>query len=70
MSLVSNLLWNRAIMAIGAVESSIYIYAISPISVVSSAIVLHERITVLLLLGIVLVIAGVVVSGLKEQSRA
>ncbi|MBQ1476812.1 MAG: DMT family transporter [Erysipelotrichaceae bacterium] len=67
MSLVSNILWNRAIMAIGAVESSVYIYAISPISVVSSAIVLHEKITILLILGIVLVIAGVVISGLKDK---
>ena len=57
-------------MAIGAVDSAVYIYAISPISVVSSALVLHEKITVLLLLGIALVIFGVVVSGKKEKSNA
>ncbi len=70
MSLLSSLLWNRAIMAIGAVDSAVYIYAISPISVVSSALVLHEKITLLLLLGIALVIFGVIVSGKKDKRDA
>ena len=70
MSLLSSLLWNRAIMAIGAVGSAVYIYAISPISVVSSALVLHEKITLLLLLGIALVIFGVIVSGKKDKGDA
>ena len=57
--------WNFAIKHLGAVESSVYIYAIPPITVIAAAIVLHEQMTVFSLAGIVLTLAGLVLSELK-----
>ena len=57
--------WNFAIKHLGAVKSSVYIYAIPPITVIAAAIVLHEPVTPLSLLGIVLTLAGLVLSELK-----
>ena len=57
--------WNFAIKHLGAVESSVYIYAIPPITVIAAAIVLHEQVTVFSLAGIVLTLVGLVLSELK-----
>ena len=57
--------WNFAIKHLGAVESSVYIYAIPPITVIAAAIVLHEQVTWISLLGIILTLAGLVLSELK-----
>ena len=57
--------WNTAVEILGAVKTSVYIYAVPVITVVTSVIVLHERITGIAVIGIVLTLAGLLVS----QSR-
>lgn len=54
--------WNFAVRVLGAVKTSIYIYMIPVITVVTSVIVLHEKITSLAVLGTVLTLAGLLLS--------
>ncbi len=57
--------WNFALKVLGAVKTSIYIYMIPVITVVTSMIVLHEKITGMAALGTVLTLAGLFVSESK-----
>ncbi|EKN64655.1 DMT family transporter [Schinkia azotoformans] len=54
--------WNFALKVLGAVRTSIYIYMIPVITVVTSMIVLHEKITGMAALGTILTLAGLFVS--------
>ena len=54
--------WNYAIRQLGGVRTNIYVYGQPIVTVVGSALILHEAITPPLLLGIVLSMAGVVLS--------
>lgn len=59
------LLWNFSITILGAVKTSIYIYAIPVVAVIASMIILHETITPVILAGIAITIVGVILSGKK-----
>lgn len=54
--------WNFAVKKLGAVKTSIYIYMVPVITVAASVIVLKERVTVLSGIGIVLTLAGLLLS--------
>ncbi|MCC2865176.1 DMT family transporter [Anaerovorax odorimutans] len=54
--------WNFAVKTVGAVKTSIYIYICPVITVVTSVVVLHEKITGLMILGILLTLAGLLIS--------
>ncbi len=54
--------WNYAVKVLGPVKTSIYIYMIPVITVVTSVIVLHEKITWLAAVGTVLTLAGLFLS--------
>lgn len=54
--------WNFAVKILGAVRTSIYIYLVPVITVVTSVLILHEKITVLSAFGTVLTIAGLLIS--------
>ena len=54
--------WNFAVKVLGAVKTSIYIYMVPVITVVTSIIVLHEQITWLAALGTILTLAGLFIS--------
>lgn len=54
--------WNYAVKVLGAVKTSIYIYMVPVITVATSAIILHEQITVLMLVGTFLILAGLILS--------
>lgn len=54
--------WNFAVRVLGAVKTSVYIYMIPVITVVTSALVLHERITLLAGVGTVLTLLGLLLS--------
>ncbi|MBS6397487.1 MAG: DMT family transporter [Clostridiales bacterium] len=54
--------WNFAVKVLGAVKTSIYIYMVPVITVVTSVVILHEKITVLAGLGTVLTLAGLFLS--------
>lgn len=57
--------WNYAVKVLGAVKTSIYIYLVPVITVVTSAIVLQEPISLLMLAGTLLTCVGLVVSEQK-----
>ena len=54
--------WNFCIKVLGPVKTSIYIYMIPVITVVTSVIVLHEKITGLAAIGTLLTLAGLFLS--------
>jgi drug/metabolite transporter (DMT)-like permease len=58
--------WSFAVKVLGAVKTSIYIYMIPVITVVASALILHEKITVLAGIGTVFTLAGLFLSERKQ----
>lgn len=54
--------WNFAVKVLGAVKTSVYIYMVPVITVVTSVLILHEKITVLAGLGAALTLAGLLLS--------
>ena len=54
--------WNYAVKILGAVKTSIYIYLVPVITVIVSAFILHEIITIKTIIGIALTIAGLFIS--------
>lgn len=54
--------WNFAVKILGAVKTSVYIYMVPVITVVTSVIVLHERITALAAVGTALTLVGLFLS--------
>ncbi len=61
--------WNSAVKLLGAVKTSVYIYMVPVITVVTSVIVLHERITGVAVIGIVLTLAGLFISEIKTSVK-
>lgn len=59
--------WNFGVKAIGAVKSSVYLYASPMITVIFSAIILDEKITPMELGGIGLILLGLIIS--QRMSR-
>jgi len=56
------LLWNLSTKWIGAIKTSIYIYVSPVITVILSVLILHEKITVISIIGTVLILIGLVIS--------
>ena len=61
--------WNFAVKILGAVKTSVYIYLTPVVTVVTSVLVLHERITLLAAAGTVMTLAGLVLSNYKPRQR-
>lgn len=61
--------WNYAIKILGAVKTSIYIYIVPVVTVVTSVIILNERITLMALIGTVLTLLGLFLSQKKETNN-
>lgn len=61
--------WNSALRILGVVKTSVYIYLVPVITVVTSALVLGEPITGTAILGTVLTLAGLLISGGRRSSR-
>jgi drug/metabolite transporter (DMT)-like permease len=59
--------WNLAVRLLGAVKTSVYIYLVPVITVVTSMIVLHETITWMLALGMALTLAGLFLSQKRQK---
>ena len=57
--------WNNALKVLGPVTTCIYIYAQPIITVVTSVLVLHEKITLPSAIGTVLTLAGLIISQQK-----
>ncbi|MBP0072752.1 EamA family transporter [Lachnospiraceae bacterium 5_1_63FAA] len=56
------MLWNLSTKWIGAIKTSIYIYVSPVITVILSVLILHEKITVISIIGTILILIGLVVS--------
>ena len=54
--------WNFAVKALGAVKTSVYIYMVPVITVVTSVLVLKEPVTWVSLVGTVMAVAGLFLS--------
>ncbi len=61
--------WNYAVKVLGAVKTSVYIYMVPVITVVTSAIVLKEEITAMSVIGTALTLAGLLISESKLKFR-
>ena len=61
--------WNFAVKILGAVKTSIYIYMVPVITVVTSVLILHEKITVLSVVGTLLTLVGLFLSESKISLR-
>ena len=58
--------WNFAVKELGAVKTSVYIYLVPVITVVTSCIILNEKLTALSLIGTILTMAGLFLSEYKK----
>lgn len=56
------LLWNLATSWIGAVKTSLYIYVSPIVTVVLSLVILHEKMTVVSVIGAICILVGLLVS--------
>ena len=54
--------WNFAVKILGAVKTSVYIYIVPVVTIISSVLVLHEKITLLSALGMLLALVGLFIS--------
>lgn len=61
-SAVCYVTWNKAVSILGSVRTSNYIYLIPFVTMVTSVIVIHEKINGLTILGAILILTGVYVS--------
>lgn len=61
--------WNYAVSALGAVKTSIYIYLIPVVTIVTSTLILKEPVTWMSAVGTVLAIVGLVLSEYKSRSK-
>lgn len=59
-------IWTFALVRLGTGRASFYIYLVPVVTVLCAHLILHERITSLMLAGMALVIMGVAISGLKK----
>jgi len=62
--------WNYAVGVLGPVRTSVYIYFNPVVTVVTSAIFLHEKITPVAISGVVLILAGLYLSERKTLQPA
>ena len=68
-SLVCYVAWNMVIEKLGAINSTNYLYLNPVVALVTSYLVLDERITLLAIIGTVMILAGVALSQRKEIGK-
>lgn len=61
--------WNVALRILGAVKTSVYIYAVPVITIIISALILNEKITAYSAVGTILTIAGLIISEFKKGEK-
>lgn len=54
--------WNFAVKLLGSIKTSVYIYMVPVITVITSACILHEKITIVAVVGIALTLLGLFLS--------
>ena len=66
-SAVCYMMWNEAIADIGAMKANLYVYAVPVVTMIASAIFLHEKITWGGAVGVVLVVGGMLLSNVNRR---
>lgn len=61
--------WNASVKLLGAVKTSVYIYAVPVITVITSVLVLKEHLTVMTASGTILTLSGLLISQRKENKN-
>lgn len=61
--------WNFAVKELGAVKTSVYIYMVPVITVVTSVLILHEQLTLLAGIGTILTLIGLFLSEHKTERK-
>ena len=61
--------WKFAVKELGAVKTSVYIYMVPVITVITSVLILHEKLTVLAGTGTVLTLIGLFLSEYKPKEK-
>lgn len=61
--------WNFAVKELGTVKTSVYIYMVPVITVVTSVLILHEQLTVLAGMGTILTLIGLFLSEYKPERK-
>ncbi|MGO4527821.1 DMT family transporter [Paenibacillus sp. 2TAF8] len=61
--------WNQVVKLLGAIHSSVYIYLVPVITVVSSTLILHERITWVSIIGASLTLYGSYISESSKKQK-
>jgi drug/metabolite transporter (DMT)-like permease len=61
-SLLCYIMWNSAVKSLGIVQVSNYLYLVPLVTLITSVLVLDERITLIAIFGSVLILSGVYVS--------
>jgi len=61
--------WNFAVKKLGAVKTSVYIYMVPVITVITSVLILHEQLTILAGLGTLLTLIGLFLSEYKSKRK-
>lgn len=61
--------WNFAVKKLGAVKTSVYIYMVPVITVVTSVLILHEQLTVLAGIGTILTLTGLFLSEYRPEKK-
>jgi drug/metabolite transporter (DMT)-like permease len=69
-SLLCFIMWNKAINILGSVKTTNYVYLVPFIALISSVLILHEKVTILMLLGGVLIFLGIFINENKWLSKA
>lgn len=59
--------WNYAVRHLGTVKTSVYIYGVPVITAITSALILHEAITLVTISGIVLTLVGLFLSEKRSE---
>ena len=58
--------WNWSVKVLGVVKTSIYIYMVPIITAIASVFILHEYITVISIIGIMIILVGLFISDRKQ----
>lgn len=59
--------WNYAVKLLGAVKTSVYIYAVPVLTIISAVLLLQEKVTGMAAVGTILTLAGLILSESKMQ---
>ena len=61
--------WNKAMLILGTVRASAYIYFIPAVTMIASWLVLKEKITYVMIIGALLILGGLILSEKKQKGE-